>query len=60
MKTYLTEFTAIEISSGQPILYAGINICAKSFEDAEEYAKEYHPYLKVIGEAIVTFNYNLN
>ncbi len=53
--TYITE---VETTNG---LYAGPTIKAKSFEEAEEIAKEKHGYLKVIGKLGFIFHwYELN
>jgi len=65
-KTFLTEFQAIDITDNELKLFAGINIEAYTYFEAEEYCKTYYPYLKVIGiweetiELKVEGNINLN
>lgn len=49
MKTYATIFKAINRTTGEMNTFSGERIHALTFGLAEEYCRQYKPYLKVIG-----------
>lgn len=68
MNLYLTEFRAKDLFDGELKTYAGPRIEAVSRRMAEEYCRNFHPYLRVIGElqaemvdeGVIHYNYRDN
>ena len=52
MKRFCTTFQAIDKTDGNIKTYSGNDVYSTSHADAEQYVKEFAPYLTVIGEFV--------
>lgn len=49
-RIFVTEISALEASTGEMRKWAGENVYAETFEDAQKWCDENKGYLKVVGQ----------